>query len=103
MGKYRYQKLERIFIAVTAAVLLACNLYTWTRTLTWQSHIVRSAKAFISDTLSIGHGLCFTPLTPVSPPLQTDGQCEADGAADGDVVEGVEQLREHQRVQAAVQ
>ena len=55
------------------------------------------------DTFSIGHGLCFTPLTPVSPPLQTDGNGEADGAADGDVVEGVEQLREHQRVQAAVQ
>ena len=39
----------------------------------------------------------------MSPPLQTDGDCEADGAADGDVVEGVEQLREHQRIQAAVQ
>ena len=53
-----------------------------------------------SDTLSIGHGLCFIPFTT---PLQTDGDGEADGAADGDVVEGVEQLREHQRIQAAVQ
>ena len=47
--------------------------------------------------------VCVSFHLQVFPPLQTDGDGEADGAADGDVVEGVEQLREHQRIQTAVQ
>ena len=49
-------------------MLLGCNLYTWT----WPGNLILWGVPKLlfltvtSDTLSIGHGLCFTPLTPVT-------------------------------------